>query len=94
MNYKENVRSEKIVSEIRNIYLNENGEIILGKDILKTLRLQDSKVVCIVDSDQIILRNPTSITERLFGCCGVSSKEEYDFHIEIERFGGPIDEGK
>jgi len=74
------------VSEIRNIYLNENGEIILGKDILETLHLQDDKVVCIVDSDQIILRNPASIAERLFGCCGLSSKEEYDFHIELERF--------
>ena len=82
------------MSEIRDIYLNEKGEIILGKDILEALHLQDKKVICIVDSDQIILRNPISIAERLFGCCGVSSEEEYDFHIEIERFGGSIDEGK
>jgi|GEM_PF-3459334 len=82
------------MSKIREVYLNKDGQLILEKDIIEALHLQDNKVQCIVDSDQIILRNPTSIVEKLFGCCGEESKEDYDFHIEIERFGDSNDEGK
>ena len=69
------------MSEIHNLHLNENGELILKKDILEALHLQNGKVECIVDSDQIILRNPISFVEELFGCCGEESIEDYDFHI-------------
>jgi hypothetical protein len=35
-----------------------------------------------------------SITERLCGRRGKSEIEDYDFNIEIERFGGDINAGK
>jgi len=82
------------MSEVRNLYLNEKGDLILTKDLLESLHLLDNQVECIVDSNQIILRNPVSVVEQLFGCCGESSEDDYDFHLEIIRFGGPIDEGK
>jgi len=73
------------MSRIRELHLNEDGQLILEKDIIEVSHLQDNKVRCIVDSDQIVLRNPASIVEKLLGCCGEESKEDYDFHIEIER---------
>ena len=82
------------MSEVRNLYLNEKGDLVLTKNLLESLHLLDNKVECIVDSNQIILRNLVSVVEQLFGCCGEESKDEYGFHIEIIRFGGPIDEGK
>jgi hypothetical protein len=71
------------VSEVRNLYINEKGELVLKKDLLKSLHLPDNKVECIVDSNQIILRNPVSVVEQLLGCCGEESKDDYDFHIEF-----------
>ena len=38
--------------------------------------------------------NTTSITEQLCGSWGEESAEDYDFHIELERFGGEINAGK
>jgi len=76
------------MSEIRNIYLNENGELMLAKDIISILNLHGDSVECIIDSDQIILRSPVSVLEQLFGCWGEESKEDYRFHIELELFGG------
>lgn len=71
------------MSEVRNLYINEKGELVLKKDLLESLHLLDNKVECIVDSDQIILRNPVSVVEQLFGCCGEESKDEYEFHLEF-----------
>lgn len=82
------------MSKIREVHLNRDGQLILEKDIIDALHLQNNRVQCIVDSDQIILRNPASIVEKLFGCCGEESKEDYDFHTEIERFGGSNYESK
>jgi hypothetical protein len=82
------------MSEIREVYLNKDGQLVLEKDIIEFLHLQDNKVRCILDSDQIILRNPASTVEKLLGCCGEESKKDYDFHIEIKRFGGPNDESR
>ena len=73
------------MSKIREVHLNRDGQLILEKDIIDALHLQNNRVQCIVDSDQIILRNPASIVEKLFGCCGEESKEDYDFHEELER---------
>lgn len=77
------------MSENRELYLNlnKNGQLILEQDILKGLNLQDKKVKCIVTDDQIILRNPISTVEQLCGCWGEESEDDYDFHVEIERFG-------
>jgi len=36
----------------------------------------------------------TSITEQLCGSWGEEPAEDYDFHIELERFGGDINAGK
>ena len=77
------------MSEIREIYLDKDGRLVLEKDILETLNLQDGKVQCIMAGDQVILRGSTSISEKLCGCWGEESAEDYDFHVDIERFGGP-----
>lgn len=76
------------MSEIRNIHLNKNGDLLLDKDIIKALHLQDNYVECVVDSNQIVIRNPISVLEQLFGCWGEESKEDYNFHIELELLGG------
>ncbi len=75
------------MSEICDLYINEKGELVLKKDIIEALHLQDNKVECIVKRNQIILRNPVSVIEELFGCWGEESEEDYDFHTEIELFG-------
>ena len=80
------------MSEVREIYLDKDGRLILERDIIEALHLKDGKVQCIVDSNQIIICNPDSIVEKLFGCCGEELEENYDFHIEVERFGGSNDE--
>lgn len=82
------------MSEIRELRLNKDGRLVLEKDIIEALHLRDSKVQCVIHSDQIVLRDPSSVVEKLFGCWGEESKEDYDFHIEVERFGGPNSEGK
>jgi len=79
------------MSETRNLCLNEKGDLVLTKDLLESLHLLDNQVECIVDSNQIILRNPVSVVEQLFGCCGESSEDDYDFHLEIIRFGSLIE---
>jgi hypothetical protein len=76
------------MSEIREVYLSKEGHLILEKDTLEALHLQDNKVQCIIDSNQIILRKPISIVKQLFACWGEESKEDYDFHLELERVGG------
>ena len=72
------------MSEIREIYLDKDGSLVLEKDILSALHLRDSKVKCIIVGDQIILRSSTSLSKKLCGCCGEESEEDYDFHVEIE----------
>jgi len=39
------------MSKIREVYLNKDGQLILEKDIIEALHLQDNKVQCIVDSE-------------------------------------------
>ena len=72
------------MSEVREIYLDKDGRLVLEKDILDTLHLQDGKVQCIMAGDQVILRGSTSISEKLWGCWGKESEEDYDFHVEIK----------
>lgn len=82
--------------ETRELYLNlnEEGQLILGQDILKGLKLQNNKVKCVMENDQIILRRPVSIVEQLFGRWGEESEADYDFHLEVERFGDNKNAGK
>lgn len=58
------------MSEVRNLYINEKGELVLKKDLLESLHLLDNKVECIVDSDQIILRTPAFCYRRTLWMLG------------------------
>jgi bifunctional DNA-binding transcriptional regulator/antitoxin component of YhaV-PrlF toxin-antitoxin module len=68
----------KSMSKIKELHLNKDGQLTLDKDILEALRIRDGRIQCIIDADQIILRNPISVVEQLFGCWGEESEEDYD----------------
>jgi len=39
-------------------------------------------------------KRKSSIVDELYGCLGEEKVEDYDFHLELKRFGGEADESR
>ena len=78
---------------VKEIEINENGQLFLGPEELEKLELIESKVRCILDKGRITLLSTKRIVDELSGCLGEEKVSEYQFDIELERFSGDINEG-